>query len=466
LILTTQLKLSNLIPLILAPLLALVVWSSPLEMEPSAQKCAGLIVWVAGWWMCSLIPLHVTGMIGLIMAHFMNLSSWAELLVPYADPIIFLFMGGFFIAQAVEYHSLDKWLVHKTLSLNFIRGNSQRLFISLSVLTALMSAFLSNTATAALVIPIGIEILRRSKAPESAFKLILLLAGSASIGGTMTPVGSPPNMIALGLMQKILGHRPDFLSWVLHMAPLSLMMLLALIVYYKKDIYSLSSRSAMETHEPHELNNSQKILLSIIVMTCFFWFAPGIIAALSQGPFAAFMQKNFTESLVASLAGVILMITPTKGGPLLPWREAQKIDWATLMLFGSGISIGQLAFKTGLASVLAMKLEALSHLSPELLLIIAIIATLFFTELASNTATANLIIPVLLASSAFLMNADRTIYAIVAAANLAFMLPVGTPPNAIAFATGKVSLMEMMKRGFFANCISAFLIIFFSLIFF
>jgi sodium-dependent dicarboxylate transporter 2/3/5 len=160
------------------------------------------------------------------------------------------------------------------------------------------------------------------------------------------------------------------------------------------------------------------------------------------------------------------MITPTKGGPLLPWREAQKIDWATLMLFGSGISIGQLAFKTGLASVLAMKLETLSYLSPNVLLVVAIITTLFFTELASNTATANLIIPVLLASSAFLMNADRTIYAIVAAANLAFMLPVGTPPNAIAFATGKVSLMGMMKRGFFANCISAFLIIFFSLIFF
>jgi len=463
---TTQLKLSNLIPLLLGPLIALVMWMSPLGIEPNAQKCAGIIVWVAMWWMCSLIPLHVTGLIGLIIAHFMNLSSWSELLIPYADPIIFLFMGGFFIAQAVEYRSLDKWLVQKTLSLKFIRGNSQRLFISLTVITAFMSAFLSNTATAALVIPIGIEILRRSEAPQSAFKLVLLLAGAASIGGTMTPVGSPPNMIALGLMEKIIGTRPDFLSWVMHMAPLSLMMLLALIMLYKRELFSLPQESSFKTHTPESLNNAQKILLSIIVMTCFFWFAPGIIAALSQGAFASFLQKNFSESLVATLAGVILMLTPTRSGPLLPWREAQKIDWATLMLFGSGISLGQLAFKTGLASVLAMKLESLSHLSPEVLLVIAIIATLFFTELASNTATANLIIPVLLASSAFLMNADRTIYAIVAAANLAFMLPVGTPPNAIAYATGQVGIGVMMSRGLLANGVSALLIIFFSLLFF
>lgn len=463
---TTQLKLSNLLPLFLGPLMALVVWSSPLGIEPSAQKCAGIIVWVALWWMCSLIPLHVTGLIGLIMAHFLNLSSWKELLIPYADPIIFLFMGGFFIAQAVDHHKLDKWLVQKTLSHPYIRGSSQRLFIALTVITAFMSAFLSNTATAALVIPIGLEILRRSSAPQSAFKLVLLLAGAASIGGTMTPVGSPPNMIALGLMEKILGTRPDFLSWVMHMAPLSLMMLLALILLYKGEIKSLSQDSSLETQEPHQLNNPQKILLSIVVTTCFFWFAPGIASALSKGSFASFLQQYFTESLVATLAGVILMLTPTRHGPLLPWREAQKIDWATLMLFGSGISLGQLAFKTGLAGVLAMKLESLSHLSPEILLIVAIIATLFFTELASNTATANLIIPVLLASSAFLMNADRTIYAIVAAANLAFMLPVGTPPNAIAYASGQVGIGVMIKRGFWANVLSALLIIFFSLLFF
>ena len=463
---TTQLKLSNLLPLFLGPLLALVVWTSPLEMEPSAQKCAGIITWVALWWMCSLIPLHVTGLIGLIIAQFMGLSTWNELLIPYADPIIFLFMGGFFIAQAVEYRSLDKWLVQKTLSLPVIKGNSQRLFIALTVITALMSAFLSNTATAALVIPIGIEILRRSKAQEEAYKLVLLLAGAASIGGTMTPVGSPPNMIALGLMQKITGHRPDFLSWVLNMAPLSLMMLLGLLLIYRSEITSLNQQSDIEPLPPGPLNNSQKILLTIIVTTCFFWFAPGVFAAFSNNAFSQFLQKNFTESLVATLAGVILMLTPTKGEPLLPWKEAQKIDWATLMLFGAGISLGQLAFKTGLATVLALKLESLSHLSPEILLVVAIIGTLFFTELASNTATANLIVPVLLASSAFLMNADRTIYAIVAAANLAFMLPIGTPPNAIAFATGKIQLGDMMKRGLLANIMSAIVIIFFSLLFF
>jgi sodium-dependent dicarboxylate transporter 2/3/5 len=136
------------------------------------------------------------------------------------------------------------------------------------------------------------------------------------------------------------------------------------------------------------------------------------------------------------------------------------------MLFGSGLSLGQLAFRSGLAAALATQLETLAHLSPDVLLVIAIVATLFFTEIASNTATANLVIPVLLASSAFLMEADRTVYAIVAAANMAFMLPVGTPPNAIAYATGGVKLGDMLLRGLFANTISALLIIFFSLLIF
>ncbi len=463
---TTQLKLSNLVPLILAPLLALLVWNSPLELTPSAHKCAGIIVWVAGWWLCSLIPLHVTGLIGLIIAHFLGLSSWNELLIPYADPIIFLFMGGFFIAQAVELHRLDQWLVQKTLSLKYIRGNSQRLFIALTIITTLLSAFLSNTATAALVIPIGMQILRRSSAPQEAFKLVLLLAGAASIGGCITPVGSPPNMIALGLMEKITGHRPDFLSWVLHMTPLSLMMLLGLLLVYKKELRLLSTEEGLKDHAPQKLTNPQLILLSLILVTCLFWFLPGLVGAVSTGKIANFLQTYFTESLVATLAGVILMLTPTRAGPILPWREAQKIDWATLMLFGSGLSLGQLAFKSGLAAALATQLEMLAHLSPDVLLVIAIVATIFFTEIASNTATANLVIPVLLASSAFLMEADRTVYAIVAAANLAFMLPVGTPPNAIAFATGEVKLGDMLLRGFFANTISALLIIFFSLLFF
>lgn len=160
------------------------------------------------------------------------------------------------------------------------------------------------------------------------------------------------------------------------------------------------------------------------------------------------------------------MLTPTDDGPLLPWKEAQRIDWGVLLLFGGGLSLGQLAFSTGLAQVLAQQIDSFSGHSSALLLIFAIVGTLFLTELVSNTATANLIIPILLASPAFITSPERTIYAIVAAANLAFMLPVGTPPNAIVYSTGLIKISTMMSRGVWANFISAFIIILFSLLIF
>jgi sodium-dependent dicarboxylate transporter 2/3/5 len=445
--------------------LALLLWLTPLPIDEAAKTCAGIIVWVGLWWMSPLIPLHISGLLGLLIAHFFGLSPWSELLRPFADPIIFLFMGGFFLAQAVEYHQFDKWLVQATLSHPKIQGSSRRLFIALTLITAGMSAFLSNTATAALVIPIGLEILRRDPSSQAPTRLILLLAGAASIGGTITPVGSPPNMIALGLMQKILGQRPDFLTWVVHMLPLALMMLLGLMWLYRSDLRLLSFDSGAHAKKT-ALTRPQKLIALILLMTSLMWILPGVMPVLFLHPASFHLQRLLPESVVAIMASIALMLTPTRQGPLLPWREAQKIDWATLMLFGSGIALGELAFRTGLAGVIATQIDTFSHLPPSLLLCLAILGTLFFTELASNTATANLILPILLASSAFVITPERTVYAIVAAANLAFMLPVGTPPNAIAFATGQVKLTTMMGRGLWANLISGALIILFSLLFF
>jgi solute carrier family 13 (sodium-dependent dicarboxylate transporter), member 2/3/5 len=460
-----QTRLIHLLPLVLAPLMGILIWLTPFSVPESAKFTAGIIVWVAGWWLCPLIPLHVTGLIGLLIAHFQGLANWRELLAPYSDPIIFLFMGGFFLARAVEYHHLDQWMVQATLSHRKIKGNTRRLFIALVFLTFFMSAFLSNTATTALVLPIGIEILRHQlDLPKNSTRLLLLLAAAASIGGIMTPVGSPPNMIALGLMEKIIGTRPDFITWVKHMIPLAFAVLMGLLWLYRKDLFSLSSKQGIKTI-PVALTLSQKLIGLILIITAFLWALPGL-APIFSDELTLVSQKLFPESVVAILAGVSLMIIPSKNGPLLPWSEAKKIDWATLMLFGSGISLGELAFRSGLASVLGNELGQLSSLSPNMLLTMAIVGTLFLTEIASNTATANLIIPVLLASPLFNYQSEKVIYAVVAAANLAFMLPVGTPPNAIIYATGLINLPTMIKRGFVANLISAVIIIFFSLIIF
>jgi sodium-dependent dicarboxylate transporter 2/3/5 len=460
-----QPRIASLIPLVLGPLLAILVWVSPFEIALAAKLTAGVIVWVASWWLSPLIPLHVSGLVGLLLAHFLGLAPWSELVRSFADPIIFLFMGGFFLAQAVEYHQLDKWMVQATLANPRVNGNSQRLYIALIALTAGMSAFLSNTATAALVLPVASEIIRRNgeETTESS-KLLLLVAAAASIGGAITPVGSPPNMIGLGLMEKITGYRPAFLTWVQHMLPLSVCILVAMFWLYRKELRTLSRSSGLAM-DKIPLNNSQRLVAAVLFTTGFLWTLPGLTPIFGS-TFTSVAQRFLPESVVAIGAGVTLMLLPTRKGPLLPWSEAKKIDWATLMLFGSGLALGDLAFKSGLATVLAQQIETMSHFSPQILLAIAITSTLFLTELVSNTATANLVLPILLSSSVFMVTPERTVYAIVAAANLAFMLPVGTPPNALVYATGKVTIFTMIKKGFIANLVSAVLIILFSVFFF
>lgn len=465
-ILSVRPKLSDLIPLILGPIMAILIWVAPIEIAPAAKLCGGIILWVASWWLCSFIPLHVSALVGLLLAHFFNLASWPELLRPFSDPIIFLFMGGFFLAQAVEHRRLDQWLVQATLSHQKISGNSLRLFLALIIITMLMSAFLSNTATAALVIPIGIEILRRNNLDLAEHsKLLLTLAAAASIGGTMTPVGSPPNMIALGLMKKITGTRPDFVTWVVHMVPLSMATMAGILALYWKDLKKLPTDQGIKSVKI-PINTNQLLVSAILIITAFLWALPSLVSLFAPANLASFISRLFPESVVAICAGIVLMLTPTDDGPLLPWKEAQRIDWGVLLLFGGGLSLGQLAFSTGLAQVLAQQIDSFSGHSSALLLIFAIVGTLFLTELVSNTATANLIIPILLASPAFITTPERTIYAIVAAANLAFMLPVGTPPNAIVYSTGLIKISTMMSRGVWANFISAFIIILFSLLIF
>jgi sodium-dependent dicarboxylate transporter 2/3/5 len=455
-----QPKLFDLLPLVLGPVFGVLIWLAPFEIPHAAKMTAGIIVWVASWWLSALIPLHISGLVGLLLAHFHGLASWPELLAPYADPIIFLFMGGFFLAQAVAYHELDKWMVQATLSHKKIRGNTQRLFISLVFITAGMSAFLSNTATTALVIPVGLEILKRQEGGlERNSSLLLLLAAAASIGGGITPVGSPPNMIGLGIMEKINGYRPDFLTWVIHMAPLSLLVLMGVLWVYRKEIKSLPKTQGIRAIAT-PLSTPQKLVATILIITALMWALPGLSSVFGS-KLSIIAQQMLPESVVAICAAITLMLTPTRNGPLLPWREAQKIDWATLMLFGSGISLGALAFKSGLASIIAHQMESFAYLSPSFLLAIAIVGTLFITELASNTATANLLLPILLASATFAATPERTVYAVVAASNLAFMLPVGTPPNAIVYSTGLIKLSMMIRKGIWANIIAALVIVVF-----
>jgi len=438
----------------------LIYFFGPQNLEP--RLCAAIISWVAFWWLTPLIPLSVTGLLGICLAQLAGLSSWKALLAPFADPIIFLFMGGFMLARAVEVRGLDRWWVNRAQSI--IGNRPRRMYLTLVVLAAGLSAFLSNTATTALLLPVGIELLRRSKLElKTHAPLLLMLAGASSIGGSMTPVGSPPNMVALGLMEKMLGTRPDFLTWMLHMVPLSLSILAALLLLYRPLWRAIPESGDLGLTQEGALSLQQKTLMLLIGLTFCGWLFPGLLKAFHlELPVLAWAQ----ESSVAFIAMVLLFLIPTPLAPLLRWEEAKDIDWGTLLLFGAGLSLGQLAFETGLAQILAQRLQQISHFPPRVLFAVAILGTLFLTEIASNTATANLVTPILLAGALGDVSPALIIFAIVAASNFAFMLPVGTPPNAIVYSTGLIPITRMIGLGLRMNLMAFILILGFVLFIF
>jgi sodium-dependent dicarboxylate transporter 2/3/5 len=453
----------------LGPFLFFLTYFSPLlAQHPKAHNLLAVFLLVVVWWVTECIPIPVTALLIPVFITVFDIASANEAFAPFANPIIMLFLGSFILARAMSVHALDQKLAYSILSLKLIRHRKSRILFALGLTTAFISMWVSNTATAAMMYPIALGILstfNSEKKENSSFGLILLLASAyaSSIGGVATPVGTPPNLIAIGMLEKLASFKITFFQWML-------IGLLVVIPMYFATFLILKFRlrrekNSKETQETFSAENKktqkgltrpQQNVLVAFCVTVALWILPGLVSIIlgrDSAP-SLWLEKHFPESVVAIIGASLLFILPVdlkRGQFTLPLKEALKVDWGTLLLFGGGLSLGMQMFETGLADAMGRFFISSGGGSANLSLItlVSVVFSVCLTEVASNTAAANMIIPVIIAiSKAASVNPLPPVIGSAIGCSFAFMLPVSTPPNAIIYGSGLVSLTKMIKYGF------------------
>ena len=436
--------------------IALVVFSVllylPIFNNQQAQKAFALLVMVAILWITEAIPLPLTGLLIPVMAILLQLLAPRDAFKEFAHPIIFLFMGGFVLAGALSRHSLDKMLAQKLIRL--ARGNFYRSSILLMFATSLIACWVSNTSSTAMMIPLGLGMLvlvkKDTVSAESKF-LMLGIAYSANIGGIITMISTPPNAIGAAILNI------SFSQWLKYSIPIFLVtfpvMVTVLTLYFKPDKKMSIGVMAFERNNTAPI----KTLTTIFLFTILLWMFDGVLSPLLH-------IDNSFNSLVAILAIFLLFITK-----VLTWEEILKsIKWEILLLFGGGLTLGMLIDQSGLGAMLITQVSSLVLSVPMFVFLwVIVIFSIVLTEFMSNTASAAMMLPLLFSLSNQLhINPMILVLPATIAASYGFMLPAGTPPNAMVFSSGYVPQRDMIKAGLMLNIIfSIILTTFFYVIF-
>ena len=457
------------IGLLLGPLLFATVLAAPTGLEPDAHRLAAIFALVIVFWVTEAIPLAATALLGPALAVPLGVAPAREAFASFGHPILFLFLGSFLIARGMMQHGLDRRIALFVLSRPWVGNHPGRILLAFGAIAWFLSMWISNTATTAMMLPIGLGVLRTLPADRGeadghgrySMALLLMIAFSCSIGGMATPVGTPPNLIGIGMLEEILGLSISFFDWMRFAAPISLVLFLFLYAVVRL-VFPSRVRELENAHEvilQHraELGRwsaGERVALVAFLMAVGLWTLPGVLT-VALGPEAAFAQtikRALPEGPAAIFAAMALFVIPTERGswrPALAWKEAAQIDWGTIILFGGGLSLGSMAFSSGLAGALADAVGGHSAgLSIWLLALLALFVANALTEFMSNTATANLLIPIFLALAGS-ASAHPALPAVAAmlGCSLAFCLPVATPPNAIVYGSGLVPLPQMIRLG-------------------
>jgi sodium-dependent dicarboxylate transporter 2/3/5 len=459
------------IGLFLGPLaLALTALTAPPAAMPAgAWLVAGLTVWMAAWWMTEAVPLSVTALLPFVVLPLAGVSNAEATAATYYSPILFLLLGGAFIALAIERTGL-----HRRLSLAILRivgreGGAARLLLAFMLSTALLSMFISNTSTALIMMPMALAVLEggggataegappRQDGVHGA--LPMGIAFAASIGGLGTLVGSPTNAIAVGLLDKVAGVRITFAEWALYGVPLVLLSvpLAAWIVARVQQVAAhpfdvAAARAALGSHAAWSAPEQR--LVPLAILTFLAWTTQPLVAPLLP-------PGSWTDGTIAVIAALALFLLPDgTGRPLLVWQEAERAPWSVIFMFGGGLALAAGMQASGLAEWIG---GALLPLEAWPLLAVALAVTalvILVTEFASNVATATGIIPVV-AALVVALGADPVLLALPAAlaASWGFMLPAGTGPNAIAWATGRIRIGAMVRAGALLDVAGVLLIV-------
>ncbi|MBU4612210.1 DASS family sodium-coupled anion symporter [Achromobacter sp. GG226] len=446
-------------------LFALVLWfPAPDGMTPEAWRLVAVALLMITWWITEAIPVSATALLPVALFPMVGATSAREATSPYGDPIIFLFMGGFFLAMAME-----RWSLHRRIALNIVsRTGSQqhRIVAGFMIATAFCGLWVSNTATAVMMFPVALSVAKliADKGGSSQFPLALMLsvAYAASIGGIGTLIGTPPNALLAGALNQTYGYDIGFAQWMIFGIPIMLVMLFGAWVLLTRVSIRLDRKTIEGADELFQAqladigrwSTAEKRVAIVFVVTALLWIFRTLLQDFIPG---------LSDASIAILAAIALFLIPAgdkDGGALVDWDMTKNMPWGILVLFGGGLSLSAAVVATGLDGWIGNQLGTYASALPTIgIVLLVALAVLVMTEFMSNTATAATFIPIVaglsvsLGENPLLLMVPATL-----AASMTFMLPVATPPNALVFSSGYITIGQMARHGFLTNVLSLMVI--------
>ena len=469
----------NIIGLILGPLLflAIMIFVDAEGLSFEAKCILASTAWMAVWWVTEWVPISVTALLPIVLFPLTGGMDLATTTAAYGHKLVFLFVGGFLIALAIE-----KWHLHKRLALNIIRvtgSNKSRVILGFMLATAFLSMWISNTATSIMILPVGLAIISQLKDDPKTIEnenevfgksLMIAIAYSASIGGMATLIGTPPNMVLAGVVEESYGIKLNMFDWMKFGVPLSSFLLIICWLYltkiafkFKNEEFSAGKEEILrQINKLGRFSNEEIKVLIVFTLTALGWIFRGSIETIFP---------MIDDTIIAIFFAVTLFIIPTKNhktnSKLLVWNDTVKLPWGILILFGGGMAIASAFGKSGLALWIADLLQNLNDVSLFLFILIIVTSINLLTEVTSNMASTAMLLPVLVTIAlAIEVHPYFLLISATLAASCAFMLPISTPPNAVVFGSGFLKIEDMFKKGIWMNLISIItitLVVYFTL---
>jgi len=432
-------------------LCALVLFDSGLPQD--AAITAAVTITCVVWWIFEPIPIPATSLLPLAVFPLSGVLPQSAVSSSYGNPLILLLLGGFILSAAMA-----KSGAHRRIALSMVRafggGNNRHLVFGFMAASAVLSMWISNTATTLMLLPVALAVLERASNPRLAVPLLLGIAYASSLGGIGTPIGTPPNLIFMSIYQTVTGNEVSFLEWAAWGVPVVLVFLPLMALWLTR---SLDHEGEIELPEVGAWRTEEARTLTVFAVTALLW----ITRTEPFGGWTAWLGLPYSnDAIVAMLAAVAMFLIPNgHGGRLLDWESAEQIPWGVLILFGGGITIAAAFEASGLSGAIGDALAGLAGWHPYALMLLICLAVTFLTEATSNTATTALLMPIL-AATAVGVGIDPRLMMVPAAmsASCAFMLPVATAPNVIMFSTGRFAVRDMVREGLVLNLIGALVI--------
>ena len=441
---------------------------NPEGLNPQANAILASTIWIAIWWITEAIPIAVTALLPIILFPLTGGLGLTETTASFGHKYIFLYIGGFIIAIAME-----KWNLHRRIALNVINiigVNVEKIILGFMIATAFLSMWISNTATSVMMLPIAIAIVTQLKDNPDTIEdenlnfgkvLMLAIAYSASIGGVATLIGTPPNLILAGVVEETFGYEITFAQWFQFGFPISTVLLFLCWKYLTNFAFKFKQKTfpggraeiSRQLNALGKISYEEKLVAGVFTLTAFAWISRSFLLQP--------VLPEIDDTIIAMIGAIIIFLLPAKNKKrsLLKWDEAVKLPWGILLLFGGGMALAAGFKDSGLALWIGTQMTLLDGVSLFLLVFILIASVNFLTEITSNLATTAMLLPILYPMAMtidvhpFILMVSATV-----AASCAFMLPVATPPNAVVFGSGYLRIPDMVRVGIWMNILSIILL--------